>query len=161
MPYLSDTFPAESVKAVYSALFNFLPSGSEGLRNRWPPTPMHFWTAWAWAWVDSSSNLPSQPGQQVGATVGIESDRRAIACEFRRWNGHGGATPEMEEALAASPLARESWERKVAEVMAPVTAWWQERWDIQLAQRHVFTEKEVEEEEEEEEEEDEEEEEEE
>lgn len=140
MPYTGDPVPESWRNAVYSALGNFLPSGCEDLREKWPPPLMHFWTAWAW--VDSS-NLEGQPGQQqVGATAGNDSGRRAVVCQFRRWNGYSGATPAREEALAESPLARESWERTVAEVMPPVTAWEQERWDIQLAPRYFAPEEE-------------------
>ncbi|KAK4150344.1 hypothetical protein C8A00DRAFT_18107 [Chaetomidium leptoderma] len=116
---------------------HFVPGGCEDLLQRWPPTRMQNWTAWAAidtedARVDSDH---SQLGQQA-ATAGNESGR-AVLCEFRRWNGYTGATPEREEASAKSPLARESWAQAVAKLMPPITAWEQERWDIQLAPREV------------------------
>ncbi|KAI2606574.1 hypothetical protein GGR54DRAFT_438095 [Hypoxylon sp. NC1633] len=121
-----------------------MPRGCEDLLAQWPlrlSTP--FWPAWtswtAWAWVDRE---PLQIGQQM-ATAGNETDQ-AIMCEFRRWDGYRGATPEREEALAQNPLARGSWTQEVAKVMPPVTDWAQERWDIQIATEFLTPEEEEE-----------------
>ncbi|KAI1101160.1 hypothetical protein F4804DRAFT_316936 [Jackrogersella minutella] len=124
MPYTGVPIP-ESWRAVYNAFGEFLPRGCEDLRVQWPRSRMHFWTAWAW--VDSDL---WQLGQQ---TVTAEERDRAVLCEFRRWNGYSGATPEREEDSAKSPPARESWARTVANVMPPITAWEQERWNIRSA----------------------------
>ena len=126
MPYTGDPAPESWRTAVYSALSDFVPKGCEDLREQWPPTRMHFWTAWAW--VDGNI---WQPERRVATAEG-EGDQ-SILCQFRRWNGYSGATPEREEASAVSALARESWAERVATVMPPVTAWEQERWDIRLA----------------------------
>lgn len=92
----------------------------------------HYWKQWAV--VDNKDALADSDPWQLGqraATAGNEGGRM-VMCEFRQWNGYSGATPEREEATANSPLTRESWAQKLAEVMPPVTAWEKERWDIQL-----------------------------
>lgn len=72
---------------------------------------------------------------QLGELVPIAGNGggRVVLCKFRQWNGHFAATFEQEEITAKSPQTRESWAQKLAGVMAPVTAWAQERWDVQLA----------------------------
>ena len=55
-----------------------------------------------------------------------ENYGRTIFCHFSVWR-NAGAQPGDEEAIAADPHA---WDRELAEVMPPVTAWERERWDI-------------------------------
>lgn len=50
---------------------------------------------------------------------------------FHLWRHEYGATPEKEEAAAADPQWRESWNQTIAQVMPPATSRVQERWDIQ------------------------------
>ncbi|KAJ0302389.1 hypothetical protein Brms1b_012049 [Colletotrichum noveboracense] len=57
---------------------------------------------------------------------------RTIISHFHLWPWDRGATPEMEAASAADPEAREAWDRVVAQVMPPATAWVQERWEIRF-----------------------------
>ncbi|KAI2471679.1 hypothetical protein F4781DRAFT_90218 [Annulohypoxylon bovei var. microspora] len=134
MPCAGNPVPEAWRSAVYGALAGFLPDGCEDLRVQWPRARAHFWTAWAWADGDR--------GLQAAAAG--DGSARAVLCEFRRWNGYGGATPEREEAAAKSPRARESWARTVGKVMPPVTAWEQERWDVQLAPCFITPEEEEE-----------------
>ncbi|KAK6957470.1 hypothetical protein Daesc_000256 [Daldinia eschscholtzii] len=141
IPYTGDTIPNSWSSTIYNTFSQFLPRGCEDLRVQWPDSRMHFWTAWAWVDTELSQ-------QQVAA--GKESGQ-ALLCEFRRWNGYHGATPELEETLAKSPQARESWAQTVAKVTPPVTAWDQERWDIRLAPQFIKPEQEEEEQEDEEE----------
>ncbi|KAI0837651.1 hypothetical protein F5Y06DRAFT_70979 [Hypoxylon sp. FL0890] len=123
LPYTACPIPEPWRDAVYGTFSNFLPTGCEELRS-WRRVKIEYWSQWAW--VDSGL---SQLEQQAAA-AGNKS-YRTVLCQFRRWNGSGGATRELEEASAKSPLARESWAREVAKVMPPVTAWEQQRWDIQ------------------------------
>ncbi|KFZ24804.1 hypothetical protein V502_00714 [Pseudogymnoascus sp. VKM F-4520 (FW-2644)] len=134
IPYTSDTIPESSRiathRAVRDALDKFRPRGCEDISSPYMQT--HFWKQLAMvnnkdALVDSD---PWQLGEQV-ATAGNEGGRM-VYCEFRQWNGYSGATPEREEATANSQLTRESWAQMFAKVMPSVTAWTQERWDIQL-----------------------------
>ncbi|KAJ3954061.1 hypothetical protein N0V92_009449 [Colletotrichum tropicale] len=57
---------------------------------------------------------------------------RTIVSHFHLWPWDRGATPEMEAASAADPEAREAWDRVIAQVMPPATAWVQERWEIRF-----------------------------
>ncbi|KAK2028035.1 hypothetical protein LX32DRAFT_640424 [Colletotrichum zoysiae] len=57
---------------------------------------------------------------------------RTIISHFHLWPWKRGATPEMEAASAADPEAREAWNRVIAQVMPPATAWVQERWEIRF-----------------------------
>ncbi|KAL5335479.1 hypothetical protein BJX70DRAFT_401574 [Aspergillus crustosus] len=68
---------------------------------------------------------------------------RTIFCHFWLWASRYGATPEHEEASAADPQARESWEQAIAKVMPPATDWVQERWDIQPLPRFYPPEPEI------------------
>lgn len=134
--------PEEWRKAVHDAVDGFMPRGCEDIRSAWNAR-MQFWTAWAWA-DDDLTHLRRRAAMTKGAVEegGEEqgkantSARRAFMCQFRRWNGYSNATPERESAAAASELARESWARRVATVMPPVTDWEQERWDIQVVPRY-------------------------
>ncbi|KAI1345751.1 hypothetical protein F5Y01DRAFT_299569 [Xylaria sp. FL0043] len=135
---------------VYSTIGQFIPEGCEDLFRRWPPMLMRRWTAWAW--VDNEDALVDGyfgKLRQEANLAGYES-KPSILCEFRRWNGYAGATPEREEIAAQNPLTQQSWAQAVAQVMPPVTAWGQERWDVQLLPRY-FSEDEREDEEEDEE----------
>ncbi len=55
---------------------------------------------------------------------------RTLFCRFHLWSGTG-ATPEDEATSAADPQVREYWDRTVAKVMPPASAYHQECWDIQ------------------------------
>lgn len=110
-------------RAVFDAVGKFLPSSHEHIRYGLG-FHTHFWTAWTW--MDRDFWAP----EEQAATAENESGQ-AVLCEFRRWNGWRGLNAEAEEASAKDPLTRESWARKVAEAMPPVSAWEQERWDIQ------------------------------
>ena len=55
-----------------------------------------------------------------------KNQARTIFCHFCLWK-HTIGTQEDEEAFAADPQA---WKEELAQVMPPVTAWEQERWDI-------------------------------
>ncbi|KAK2758516.1 hypothetical protein CKAH01_05564 [Colletotrichum kahawae] len=57
---------------------------------------------------------------------------RMIISHFHLWPWDRGATPEMEAASAADPEAREAWDRVIAQVMPPATAWVKERWEIRF-----------------------------
>ncbi|KAJ0358493.1 hypothetical protein COL154_009119 [Colletotrichum chrysophilum] len=57
---------------------------------------------------------------------------RTIISHFHLWPWDRGATPETEAASAADPEAREAWDRVIAQVMPPATAWVQERWGIRF-----------------------------
>ena len=61
-----------------------------------------------------------------------------------RPNGYLGATPEREEASTKSQLARGSWVQMAEKLMPSVSAWEQERWDIQLAPCFIVPEEEEE-----------------
>lgn len=129
MPYTGGPIPQEWRTTMHDAFNMFVPRGCEDLRNP-PKARMQSWTAWAWVNTDLL-----HLGQRV-ATEG-NTTGRGVMCQFRRWNGYSGATPEREEASATNPLARESWAQRVETVIPPVTAWEQERWDINLVPRYV------------------------
>ncbi|KAK3306282.1 uncharacterized protein B0T15DRAFT_551952 [Chaetomium strumarium] len=114
-------------KALREVFGSFQPRGSEFIRGhgaRWGARWQQYKTTWFWVlaedgWVESKFGKKSEPDQD-----------RTVICEFHRWPREWGVTPEHEEASAADPQARESWNEAVAKVMPPVTAWVQERWDI-------------------------------
>jgi hypothetical protein len=122
--------PGKREHSIYKALRDvfgrFVPRGSEivgelGARRgaRWH----QYYTSWFWVlaedgWVQSKFGKPEPAGD------------RTVICEFHRWPREWGVTAEHEEASAADPQARESWNEAVARVMPPATAWVQERWDI-------------------------------
>ncbi|KAI0181023.1 hypothetical protein GGR52DRAFT_567271 [Hypoxylon sp. FL1284] len=118
MPHVTQSWHDD----VRNALGQFVPAGCEDLLSS--GVPLRFWTGWGW--------VDTQNGGNNGDTGPF------IFCEFRRWDGYGGATPEREEAAANSPLAKESWARTVAKLMPPVTAWEQERWDTKLAPSFIY-----------------------
>ncbi|PNP55970.1 hypothetical protein THARTR1_03907 [Trichoderma harzianum] len=89
-----------------------------------------------WAWTDTGDNEQWQPpGQSVAAEQ--NGSGQMVVCQFRLWNGLYGATRQREEASAKNALAKESWETVVSNVFPPVTAWEQERWDIQVAPSYL------------------------
>ncbi|KAL6693374.1 hypothetical protein J3F84DRAFT_396296 [Trichoderma pleuroticola] len=89
-----------------------------------------------WAWTDTGDNEQWQPpGQSVAAEQ--NDSGQMVVCQFRLWNGLYGATRQREEASAKNALAKESWETVVSNVFPPVTAWEQERWDIQVAPSYL------------------------
>ncbi|KAI0380269.1 hypothetical protein F5Y04DRAFT_257813 [Hypomontagnella monticulosa] len=126
IPYTGNPTPESWAKTVDGTFRNFSPKCYEDFRVYWPRPRTYTWTAWAW--VDSDL-------YQLG--------NRAVFCEFRRWikdtgdAAFNGATPEREEVVSKSPETRESWAQAVAEVMPPVAAWEQERWDIQAATHFI------------------------
>ncbi|KAK0742158.1 hypothetical protein B0T21DRAFT_282270 [Apiosordaria backusii] len=113
-------------------LCNFQPRGSEFIRGHglhW----QDYMTTWFWMieednWVQSKFGKLEQTEEHTQG--------RAVICEFHLWPRKYGATPEHEEASAADPEARKSWNEAVAKVMPPVTAWVQERWDISEIPRY-------------------------
>ena len=69
------------------------------------------------------------------------NEGRTIFCHFFIWSPYH-ATPEEhekaaegEKASAADPQTRESWNRAIAKVMPPATAWAQERWNLREVPR--------------------------
>ncbi|KAI1470385.1 uncharacterized protein F4812DRAFT_417327, partial [Daldinia caldariorum] len=153
IPYTGDPVPEPWASAVHSTFDQFLPEGCEDLSAQWPGARMHFWTAWAW--VDGGIPQQQEGGEEENVAAGKKKKKKkkksdqAFLCEFRRWNGYHGATPELEEFLAKSPRARQSWAETVAKVMPPVTAWDQERWDVRLMPDYISLGEDEEEEEEE------------
>jgi len=117
---------------------HFVPAGFEDVYDEWPRIFMRDWRTWAMVVTeedDASAQVDSghaQAGQQAAGSSSSGQSGLAVWCEFRRWKDSTRATPEWEEALAQSPLARESWAQAVAQVTPPVTAWEQERWDVRL-----------------------------
>ncbi|KAL6824641.1 hypothetical protein J3E69DRAFT_337169 [Trichoderma sp. SZMC 28015] len=137
--------------SIVRAFKGFVPADCEDLR---PPPPLSrdsipFGGQWpglvaflpkpdglVWAWTDTGDNEQWQPpGQSVAAEE--NGSGQMVVCQFRLWNGLYGATRQREEASAKNPLARESWETVVSNVIPPVTAWEQERWDIQVAPSYL------------------------
>jgi hypothetical protein len=122
----------EAVRAVFGG--GFQPRGSEFIRGRGMRWQQYMKT-WFWAleedgWVDRKFGKLEEQTQDQDQDP--EDGRgRTVIYEFHLWPSKWGATPEHEEASAADPQARESWKEAVAKVMPPVTAWVQERWDIQ------------------------------
>ena len=123
---LSTTNPwYKSLRAVFD---RFQPRGFEFIEWKIKPGWERFTMTWFWAlaedgWVESKFGKlePSQGDTQQGRTV---------ICEFHLWSRESGVAPEYEEASATDPQAKESWNEAVAQVIPPVTAWVQERWDI-------------------------------
>lgn len=83
-----------------------------------------------WLWVLSEDGWVEKKFGKLEQTQD-DDQGRTIICHFHLWPRKWGATPEKEEASAADPQSRESWNRTIAQVMPPVTSWVQERWDIQ------------------------------
>lgn len=83
-----------------------------------------------WLWVLSEDGWVEKKFGKLEQTQGGDQGR-TIICHFHLWPRKWGATPEKEEASAADPQSRESWNRAVAHVMPPATSWVQERWDKQ------------------------------
>lgn len=129
-------------EAVYNVLDQFMPSGSGNFPVKWPRLLMKFWTSLAWLDTgDTSVNRDIGQEGQHAATAGDQGGQ-AILCEFRKWSTYSDITAEDEEAWAKSPQARESWAWRMAEIMPPITAWKQERWNIRLTPRPVATQEE-------------------
>ncbi|KAI0400398.1 hypothetical protein F4802DRAFT_619866 [Xylaria palmicola] len=115
-----------------SVFAGFRPPGYE-LITRHPRFMFRFAAVWLWVrsedgWVETKFGKQEQ--------MQDDDQGRTIICHFHLWRRDCGATPELEEASAADPQSRESWNRAVARVMPPVTSWvLQERWDIQAVPR--------------------------
>ncbi|KAK8122174.1 hypothetical protein PG984_010844 [Apiospora sp. TS-2023a] len=109
----------------------FLPRGSEfiSLKRRfsWQYLTVWFSVLTEDHWVESKFGKLEETQEDLQG--------RTIFCELRHWPHSLGVTPEDEEASATDPQARESWDQAVAQVMPPVTAWEQERWDIREVPR--------------------------
>ncbi|KAH8585527.1 hypothetical protein B0O99DRAFT_154077 [Bisporella sp. PMI_857] len=89
--------------------------------------PSKFSVVWFWVlaedhWVEKKFGKLEQTQE--------ENQGRTIFSHFQIWAPKYSATSEQEEALAADPRARESWNQAIAQVMPPATAWERERWDI-------------------------------
>lgn len=162
VPYIGNPDLRELRYTVVRALKYFMPADCDDLRPPPPPSrtalPFGEWQglvaflpkpSWWWAWTDAGDS-DLQPGsrwrQRKTTAAGW-----LVVYMFRLWNGLYGGTPEREEASAKNPLSKESWAQAVAKAMPPVTAWEQERWDIQLAPSYIIPEREEAEEGEEEE----------
>ncbi|KAK0735981.1 hypothetical protein B0T21DRAFT_348106 [Apiosordaria backusii] len=120
----------ESTRKAYQALraelCSFQPRGFEfikgsGLHWQWHKTTW-FWTIEEDKWARSKFGELEKTGENI--------QHRTIICDFHLWPRKFGATPKHEEAAAADPEAKQSWNDAVSKVMPPVTAWVQERWDI-------------------------------
>ncbi|KAL0938246.1 uncharacterized protein CTRU02_207977 [Colletotrichum truncatum] len=114
-------------KEKFNSVFGtFIPRGLESVkRNHY--FRFHLTAAWFWVleeddWVESKFGQLDQTNEN--------SQSRTIFCQFYIWPRRLGVTPEHEEASAADPQARESWDQAIAQIMPPATAWEQERWDI-------------------------------
>ena len=86
---------------------------------------------WFWVLMEDHSmeekfgkleQTQSQP--QTHTQGGVQA--RTIFCHFSLWKNHR-CSPEDEEILATDPQA---WKEELDQIMPPVTAWHQERWDI-------------------------------
>jgi len=107
--------------ALRAELCKFQPRGFEFIEG----TGLHwqrYKTTWFWT-LEEDQWVQSEFGEET-------AEGRTVICEFHLWPRKYGATPEHEEAAAADPEARESWNKAVAKIMPPVTAWVQERWNI-------------------------------
>ncbi|KAL2197099.1 hypothetical protein P885DRAFT_77578 [Corynascus similis CBS 632.67] len=129
VPGINDEMERSRVwhKHFYKEFDGFAPLGSGFIR--WNFAWSRFSAVWFWAlqedrWVEEKFG---KPGRTQGG--------RTIFCHFFLWATKFGATPENEAALAADSEARESWERRIARVVPPATAWQQERWDIREVPR--------------------------
>lgn len=105
----------------------FLPRGSEFF-DRIRGFSFKYSAVWMWAvaedyYMQEKFRKP-EPAQLV-------NQDRTIFYHFFLWPRKFNAAPEREEASAADPQAKESWVKAVSKVMPPVTAWTQERWEIQ------------------------------
>ncbi|KAK1980458.1 hypothetical protein LZ30DRAFT_129041 [Colletotrichum cereale] len=108
-----------------SVFAGFIPRGYESITSH-PDFMFRYAAVWLWAlledrWVE----------KKFGKLERTQNEGQTILCHFHLWPRKWGATPEIEEALAADPQSRESWNRAVEQVMPPATSWVQERWDIQ------------------------------
>ncbi|CAH0056958.1 unnamed protein product [Clonostachys solani] len=111
---------------VNNALGSFFPPGSDYLvlhrQFRWRYLIIWFWVLGEDQWVEAKfGKRPQNDGQG-----------RTIICDVRLWPStglSGDPAPESEGAVA-NPAAREAWNQAVSNVMPPVTAWVQERWDV-------------------------------
>ncbi|KAK4236855.1 hypothetical protein C8A03DRAFT_35238 [Achaetomium macrosporum] len=116
----------ESLKSAFSS---FVPRGSEFLQSR-----VMFWSRFSAVWFRVLAEdrwVEEKFGKLDEQRHDSEHDQgRTIFCHFFLWRPRFGATPEHEEASAADPRARESWDKAIAKVMPPATAWVQERWYI-------------------------------
>ncbi|KZL84641.1 hypothetical protein CI238_12873 [Colletotrichum incanum] len=110
-----------------SVFAGFIPRGYEFIT--WHPNFMFRFAA-VWLWVLSEDGWVEKKFGKLEQTPDGDQGR-TIICHFHLWRRECGATPEKEEASAADPQSRESWNRAVAQVMPPATSWVQERWDIQ------------------------------
>lgn len=110
-----------------SVFAGFVPHGYESITSH-PKFMFRF--AAVWFWVLSEDDWAEK---KFGGLEQAQDDdqNRTIICHFHLWQRRCGATPEKEEASAADPQSRESWNRAVAQVMPPATSWIQERWDVQ------------------------------
>ncbi|KAH8196445.1 hypothetical protein TruAng_009377 [Truncatella angustata] len=118
----------DNFKSVFSY---FIPRGSQfvtGRKGFWfKSLAIWFWVLTEDYWVEKNFGKLEQTQE--------DNEGRTIFCHFHLWPRKFGATPEHEEASAADPQARESWNQAIAQVMPPATAWEQERWDIREVPR--------------------------
>ncbi|KAK4153828.1 hypothetical protein C8A00DRAFT_33440 [Chaetomidium leptoderma] len=126
----------DNFKSVFG---NFVPRGSEFItwhRDFWFKFPA------VWFWVLAEDHWVEDKFGKLGQTQ-EDNQGRTLFCHFHLWPRRFGATPEHEEASAADPQARESWNQAIAQVMPPATAWEQERWDIRAVPRFYAPEPEL------------------
>ncbi|KAI6089592.1 hypothetical protein F4821DRAFT_231379 [Hypoxylon rubiginosum] len=119
----------EKVKDVFS---RYLPLRRINSVYSWPSLTMWFWVLAEDDWVEEKFGKLEQTQEDAQEDV----QGRTILCQFRLWPGLDKSTPTHEDVLATNPEVRESWNQAMAEVMPPVTAWAQERWDIRPVPEH-------------------------
>ncbi|GAW12856.1 hypothetical protein ANO14919_022270 [Xylariales sp. No.14919] len=128
IPHKDESMKRVWYKQVSDVFRGFLPRGSEFIRShrhfRWQYLTVWFWVRTEDHWVEKTLGKLENNNQD-------DENGRTVICEFRLWPRSYNVTPEHEESSAKDPLARESWAQALANVMPPVTAWEQERWDIQ------------------------------
>jgi hypothetical protein len=107
----------------------FKPRGYESLTFR---ETRHRDTASAtWLYVVSEDSWVEKKFGKQEEQAGDDSEGgRTILCQFHLWPRNCGGGPEKEAASVADAEGRERWNRVIARVMPPATAWVQERWDI-------------------------------
>jgi hypothetical protein len=114
-----------------SVFNNFAPHGSEFIARHqysWTKTSSVWYRVLAEDhWVEEKFGKLELPQE--------DDQGRTIFCHLFVWPLRLGATRENEEASAADPQARESWNQRIALAMPPATAWEQERWDIREVPR--------------------------
>lgn len=114
----------EKIRDVFG---HFLPLVRTNSLYGWPSLTVWFWVLVEDDWVGEKFGKPEQNQE--------DDQGQTILCQFRLWPSSGNVRPAHQDASATDPQVRESWAQAVANVMPPVTAWEQERWDIRKVPR--------------------------